>query len=90
MNKSQLIAEIAQEADVTQASARHILDAITDTITTRLKASDPVSLVGFGIFSVNKRAARTGRNPRTGELINISARNVPKFAAGTTLKDSVQ
>lgn len=89
MNKSELTAAIAEQAEVSQASAGRALDAITDSITKALKEGDSVALVGFGTFSVSKRAARTGRNPKTGESINIAAANVPKFSAGKTLKDSI-
>lgn len=89
MNKSELTAAIAEQAEVSQASAGRALDAITNTITKALKEGDSVALVGFGTFSVSKRAARTGRNPKTGESINIAAANVPKFSAGKTLKDSI-
>ncbi len=90
MNKSELIDAIAKDADLTKVEAGRALDAMTAAITKALKNGDTVALVGFGTFSVKKRAARTGRNPRTGETIQIKASSVPSFKAGKTLKDSVQ
>ena len=89
MNKSELIDAIADEADISKAAAGRALDALTDAITDALKKGDTVSLVGFGTFSVRKRAARTGRNPRTGETIMIKASKNPAFKAGKALKDAV-
>ena len=89
MNKSELIDAIAEEADLSNASAGRALDAAIDAITGSLKSGDAVSLVGFGTFSVKHRAARQGRNPQTGETIKISAANVPSFKAGKALKDAV-
>ena len=89
MNKSELIAQIAETTDLSQADAGRALNAITDAITKALKQGDSVSLVGFGTFSVSARAAREGRNPRTGETIQIAAANLPKFKAGKGLKDAV-
>lgn len=89
MNKSELIDAIAEEADLSKASAGRALDAAIDAITGSLKNGDAVSLVGFGTFSVKHRAARQGRNPQTGETIKISAANVPSFKAGKALKDAV-
>ena len=89
MNKSELIDAIADEADISKAAAGRALDALTDAITDALKKGDTVSLVGFGTFSVRKRAARTGRNPRTGETIKIKASKNPAFKAGKALKDAV-
>lgn len=89
MNKSELIEAIAASADIPKASAARALDAMVDTVTDSLKKGDSVSLVGFGTFQVKERAARTGRNPQTGQPIEISAAKVPSFKAGKALKDSV-
>jgi DNA-binding protein HU-beta len=89
VNKSELIEAVATNADLPKAAAGRALDAVIDSITAALKEGDSVSLVGFGTFSVKERAARTGRNPQTGEPIQISAANVPSFKAGKSLKDSV-
>ncbi|WP_148253911.1 HU family DNA-binding protein [Aidingimonas lacisalsi] len=89
MNKSELIEAIAASADIPKAAASRALDAMVESVTDSLKKGDSVSLVGFGTFSVKERAARTGRNPQTGETIQISAAKVPNFKAGKALKDSV-
>ncbi|OGS72367.1 MAG: DNA-binding protein HU [Gallionellales bacterium GWA2_60_142] len=89
MNKSDLVDAIAISADISKASAGRALDATVESIKKALKKGDTVSLVGFGTFKVGKRAARTGRNPRTGETIKIKAAKVPKFTAGKGLKDAV-
>ncbi|MBX9444576.1 nucleoid-associated protein HU-beta [Dickeya chrysanthemi] len=89
MNKSQLIDKIAADADISKAAAGRVLDAIIGSVTESLKAGDDVALVGFGTFSVRERAARTGRNPQTGNEISIPAAKVPGFRAGKALKDSV-
>ncbi|MBB3182501.1 DNA-binding protein HU-beta [Halomonas fontilapidosi] len=89
MNKSELIEAIAASADIPKAAASRALDAMVDTVTDSLKKGDSVSLVGFGTFQVKERAARTGRNPQTGQPIEISAAKVPSFKAGKALKDSV-
>ncbi len=89
MNKAELIDAIADSADLSKASAGRALDAALDTITKALKRGDSVTLVGFGTFSVRKRAARTGRNPRTGEMIKIKASKVPGFKSGKALKDAL-
>ncbi|MCG6657219.1 HU family DNA-binding protein [Halomonas campisalis] len=89
MNKSELIEAIAASADIPKAAATRALDAMVDTVADSLKNGETVSLVGFGTFSVKERAARTGRNPQTGEPIQISAAKVPTFKAGKALKDSV-
>jgi DNA-binding protein HU-beta len=88
VNKSELIDAIAESADLSKASAGRALDAAVDAITNALKADDTVSLVGFGTFSVKERAARTGRNPQTGEPIEIAAAKIPSFKAGKALKDA--
>ncbi len=89
MNKTELIEAIATEADISKAAAGRALDAAMEAVTKALKKGDMVTLVGFGSFYVGKRAARTGRNPRTGESITIKAAKVPKFRAGKALKDGV-
>ncbi len=89
MNKADLIDAVADSADLSKADATRAVDAVLDGITSALKQGNTVSLVGFGTFSVKHRAARTGRNPRTGETIQISASNVPGFKAGKGLKDAV-
>lgn len=89
MNKSELIDQIAKAAGISKAAAARALDATTDSIAGALKKGDMVTLIGFGTFYVGKRAARSGRNPRTGETIKISAANSPKFRAGKVLKDTV-
>jgi len=89
VNKSDLIDAIAKSSDISKAAAGRALDATVDSIKKALKKGDTVSLVGFGTFKVGKRAARNGRNPRTGETIKIKAAKVPQFAAGKGLKDAV-
>ncbi|MDP3842952.1 MAG: HU family DNA-binding protein [Glaciimonas sp.] len=89
MNKTELIEHIAQSADISKAAATRALEALIVAVKTTLKKNGSVTLVGFGTFSVGKRAARIGRNPRTGESIKIKAAKVPKFKAGKGLKDAV-
>jgi DNA-binding protein HU-beta len=89
VNKSELIDAIAKSADISKASAGDALDATLSAIKVALKKGQSVTLVGFGTFKVGKRAARTGRNPRTGDAIKIKAAKVPKFSAGKALKDAV-
>lgn len=89
MNKTELIEAVAKEANLTKADAAKAVAAITDSITAALKKGDTVSLIGFGTFKVSKRAARTGRNPQTGQEIKIAASNAPGFSAGKALKDAV-
>lgn len=89
MNKAELIDQIAASADLTKADAGRALDGFVDSVTKALKRGDQVSLVGFGTFSVRSRAARTGRNPQTGQTITIKASKVPGFKAGKALKDAV-
>ncbi|MAZ65679.1 MAG: DNA-binding protein HU [Kangiellaceae bacterium] len=89
MNKSELIDAIAASADITKAAAGRALDATTEAIEEALKNGDQVSLVGFGTFLVKERAARTGRNPQTGQEIQIPASKVPSFKPGKGLKDAV-
>ncbi|MGD9786414.1 MAG: HU family DNA-binding protein [Sulfuricellaceae bacterium] len=89
MNKSELIDQIAKSADMSKAAATRALDAAVKAVQGALKKGDMVTLVGFGTFYVGKRAARNGRNPRTGATIKIKAAKVPKFRAGKALKDAV-
>ena len=89
MNKQELIDNIAASADITKAAAARALDSVIDSVTNSLKKEDSVVLVGFGTFSVRSRAARTGRNPQTGQEIQIAAAKVPAFKAGKALKDAV-
>ena len=89
MNKSELIDQIALSADLSKAAAGRALDATIAAVKVALKKDGTVSLVGFGTFYVGKRAARSGRNPRTGAAIKIKAAKVPKFRAGKGLKDAV-
>ena len=90
MNKSELVDAVAAAADISKASAGNAVDAVIDLITAALKDGDQVSLVGFGTFKTSDRAAREGRNPRTGETIKIAASRVPTFKAGKALKDAVK
>ena len=89
MNKNDLIAAVASRVGLSKADAAKAVDAITSSITSALQGGTEVRLVGFGSFSVRHRKATTGRNPRTGESIQIAARNVAKFKAGTALKAAV-
>ncbi|AMO36537.1 DNA-binding protein HU-beta [Thauera humireducens] len=89
MNKSELIDVIAKQAEISKAAAGRALDAAVAGVMDALKGGDTVTLVGFGSFYVGERAARTGRNPRTGKNIKIKAAKVPKFRAGKGLKDAV-
>ena len=89
MNKAELVDAIAGEAKLTKADAGRALDAFIGATTKALKKGDRVALVGFGSFSVSKRAARTGRNPQTGKAIKIAAKKVVKFKAGTELATNV-
>jgi DNA-binding protein HU-beta len=89
MNKTELIDQIATAAEISKAAAGRALDATVAAIKDSLKKGDTVSLVGFGTFYVGERAARTGRNPRTGKTLEIKASKSPKFRAGKTLKDAI-
>lgn len=89
MNKTDLIDAIAEKADISKAAAGRALDAVTSSITQALKAGDSLTLVGFGTWSVTSRAARKGRNPQTGEEIQIAASKNPTFKAGKQLKEAV-
>lgn len=89
MNKTELIDAVAEGADISKAAATRAVDTMLDSISKSLANGNQVTLVGFGTFSVKERAARTGRNPRTGEPIDIPAAKVPGFKAGKALKDAV-
>ena len=85
MNKAELITQMADESGITKTQANAAIDSFVGAITKTLKKGDKVTLVGFGTFSVSKRAARNGRNPQTGEVIKIKARKVARFKAGKEL-----
>ena len=87
MNKADLVAKMAEDADITKAAAEKALEAFTSAVETAIKAGDKVSLVGFGTFSAVTRAARVGRNPATGKEIKIAAKTNGKFSPGKALKD---
>src|SRR5205823_13540461 len=89
VNKSELIEHIAKQADISKAAATRALEAVIGGVKTTLKKNNSVPLVGFGTFSVSKRAARSGRNPRTGATIKIKAAKVPKFRPSKALKHAV-
>jgi DNA-binding protein HU-beta len=89
VNKSELIEVIAKQAEISKAAAGRALDATLAAVKQSLKQEDSVTLVGFGTFYIGDRAARTGRNPRTGKAIKIKSAKVPKFRAGKALKDAV-
>ncbi len=89
MNKQELIASVADNADMSRADAGKAIEAVFDTVQAALAKGDEVRLVGFGTFSTTKRKASTGRNPRTGEPMQIKASTLPKFKAGKGLKDAV-
>ncbi len=89
MNKAELIDAVAENADISKAAATRAVDTVLESITATLKNGEQVALIGFGTFSVKDRAARTGRNPRTGEPLEIPAARVPSFKAGKALKDAV-
>ncbi len=90
MNKSELVDAMAADAGLSKADAQRALESFTSNIGKALKKGDTVSLIGFGTFSVKKRAARTGRNPSTGETIKIKASKTPSFKAGKGLKDAIK
>ena len=90
MNKSELVEAIAQGSGVTKADANRVLDTFMSTVTDVLKSGDQIALTGFGTFATSNRSARKGRDPRTGNEINIKASRVAKFKAGKSLKDAVQ
>ena len=89
MNKTELIEHIAARSDISKAAATRALASIIEAVKKTLKKGDTVTLVGFGTFSVSKRAARTGRNPRTGAALKIKAAKVPRFKPGKGLKDAL-
>ncbi len=89
MNKSEFVESVAAKADLSKADAGKAVDAVLEAVTDALKSGDQVTLVGFGTFLVRRREARQGRNPRTREIMEIPASNVPSFKAGKALKDSV-
>ena len=90
MNKAELIAKVADDSGITKTQANSALDSFVEAVTKTLKGGGKVTLVGFGTFSVTKRAARMGRNPATGEAIKIKAKKTPKFKAGSGLTDAVK
>ena len=90
MNKTELIAAVAEQAELTKKDAEKAVKAFTDVIAKELKKGEKVQLVGFGTFEVSKRAAREGRNPQTGKTMKIKASKSPKFKAGKALKDLVK
>lgn len=89
MNKTELIAAIAEKTELSKKDAERALKAFTEVVEEELKKGEKVQLVGFGTFEVSKRAAREGRNPQTGESMTIEASNTPKFKAGKALKDAI-
>ncbi|MBQ9391397.1 MAG: HU family DNA-binding protein [Lachnospiraceae bacterium] len=89
MNKTELVAAMADKAGISKKDAEASLKAFTEVVAEELKKGEKIQLVGFGTFEVSKRAARTGRNPRTGEEMKIAASKAPKFKAGKALKDAV-
>ena len=89
MNKTELVAAMAEKAQISKKDAEAALKAFTDVVADELKKGEKIQLVGFGTFEVSERAARTGRNPQTGEEMNIAASKAPKFKAGKALKDSI-
>ncbi|UXI69616.1 HU family DNA-binding protein [Tahibacter amnicola] len=89
MNKAEFVGAVADAAELTKADAARAVDAVVEVVKKALKKGDTVALVGFGTFSVRKRAARTGRNPQTGQTIKIKASKNPAFKAGKALKDAL-
>ena len=89
MNKAELISKIAEDAGITKVQASAALESFVEAVTKTLKKGDKLTLVGFGTFSVSKRAARKGRNPKTGETIKIKAKRVAKFKAGKELSEKI-
>ena len=89
MNKSDLVQSVADSSGLSKADSARAVDAVFDCITSALQDGGDVRVVGFGTFSISRRAASTGRNPQTGESIQIAASNQPKFKAGKALKDAV-
>ena len=89
MNKTELVAAVAEQADISKKDAEKALKAFVDVVTEKMKKGEKVQLVGFGTFEVSERAAREGRNPQTGKTMKIEACKAPKFKAGKALKDAV-
>lgn len=89
MNKSELTEAVASSADLSKAAAAKVVDSVIEAVINSLKSGEQVAIAGFGTFLVRERSARTGRNPRTGELMEIKASKVPSFKAGKALKDAV-
>lgn len=89
MNKSELIEALAERTELSKAAAGKAIDSLVEIITTAVAKGNDVALVGFGTFKAAKRAARTGKNPKTGETLKIAATTVPKFSAGATFKSAV-
>ena len=89
MNKGDLVEQIAQSAEISKSAAERAVDALIASVKTSLRKDEMVTLVGFGTFYAGKRAARTGRNPRTGAALSIKAARLPKFRAGKALKDAI-
>ncbi|MDP1525708.1 MAG: HU family DNA-binding protein [Rhodocyclaceae bacterium] len=89
MNKSELVEAVAKSADMTKVDAEKAINAVVETIVKTVAKGDDVALIGFGSFKPSKRAARTGKNPKTGEALKIAATTVPKFSAGATFKAAV-
>ncbi|MDQ0256679.1 DNA-binding protein HU-beta [Evansella vedderi] len=90
MNKTELVAEVTEKTELTKKDATAVVDALIESITDSLKKGESVQLIGFGNFEVRERAARKGRNPQTGEEIEIAASKVPAFKPGKSLKDAVK
>lgn len=89
MNKKELVAAVAEQSDIAHATAERVLDAFTEAVSEALSKGEEVGVVGFGSFTVKQRAARTGRNPRTGEAIAIAAGRAPAFRPGKGLREAV-
>jgi DNA-binding protein HU-beta len=89
VNKAELVEHIAQQAEISRLAAERVVDALVGAVKANLRKGQPVTLVGFGTFYAGSRAARTGRNPRTGEAVQIGAARVPRFRAGKALKDAI-
>ena len=89
MNKTEVVAAVAEQADISKKDAEKVLKAFVDVVTEEMKKGEKVQLVGFGTFEVSERAAREGRNPQTGKTMKIEACKAPKFKAGKALKDAV-
>jgi DNA-binding protein HU-beta len=89
MNKAELISKLSEDAEITKQQANAALDSFVEAVTKSLKGGGKVTLVGFGTFSVSKRAARNGRNPQTGQVIKIKAKKVAKFKAGKELSERI-